>query len=377
MIRDSARTFFDEHATLPAVRIAAASVGGYDAALWQQMVEFGWVGVAIPQAYGGSGLGCVELSILASEQGRRLVPSPWFPTVCLAAPLIRQLATDEQQARWLPQIAAGSLTACVALSGSTGGPDDYGAGVTFEHTSQGLRLTGAAHFVIGGASADLVLVVARDKSSGADALSVYALSPTLSGVVIKPQKMLDSTRSMATIQLNAVDVDRSALLGVAGGASAPLARVIDQARILLAAEAVGAAEWTLEAVTAHAKERIQFGRVIGSFQAVKHRLADMLVLVEAAKSMSWYAACANDELPEPEVRMAASSAKSYCVDALYNNAANAIQLYGGMGFTWDHHAHLYFRRARALTTLLGSSVWQRERLATLLGLGAAASVPQF
>ena len=184
--------------------------------------------------------------------------------------------------------------------------------------------------------------------------------------------MLDLTRPMSRVELSAVAVGREQLLGEPGTAGAAVEEALDLARIALASEALGGAERVLEMTTAYVKERLQFGRPIGSFQAVKHRLADMMIEVEAAKSAAWYAACVADER-RAELAEAAAIAKSYCCDAFFDCAANAIQLHGGIGFTWEHQAHLYFKRARATATLLGSPAWQRERLVRGFASGAAAT----
>jgi len=183
--------------------------------------------------------------------------------------------------------------------------------------------------------------------------------------------MLDLTRPMSRVELNGVAVEPQQVLGEAGAAGGgAIAAALDRARIALASEALGGAERVLEMTTAYVKERLQFGRPIGSFQAIKHRLADMMIEVEAAKSAAWYAACVADERPE-ELAEAAAIAKSYCCDAFFDCAANAIQLHGGIGFTWEHDAHLYFKRARATATLLGSPAWHRERLVRHFATGAA------
>jgi alkylation response protein AidB-like acyl-CoA dehydrogenase len=186
---------------------------------------------------------------------------------------------------------------------------------------------------------------------------------------------MDLTRPMATIRLERVAVASEEILGVPEEAGPGIAEALQRARIALAAEAVGGAESVLEMTVAHAKQRVQFGRPIGSFQAVKHRLADMMVLVEAGKSAVWYAACVADEIPG-ELPEASAIAKAACSDAFVNCAGNAIQLHGGIGFTWEHDAHLYFKRARSTATLLGSPAWQREVLAATIGLGTG-KLPRF
>ena len=377
LIRDSARAFFATQASSEKVRAILQSPLGYDPAVWSQMAsEMGWAGMAIPERFGGSGLGMVELSILQHEQGRRLYPSPFFATVCLAAPIITALGTEAQKSELLGRIAAGQARMAVALTGPRGIPGCAGITAELQRTGKGLRLRGESSFVIYGHAYDVLLVAARAPRTHADeGVSVIVVEAGTPGVSVERLTMLDLTRPMAHLEFD-IEVDAQSVLGEAGDAGQGLEDSLQLARIALAAEAVGGAEWTLEMTTAYAKQRIQFGRPIGSFQAVKHRLADMMVLLEAARSASWYAACVADEQPG-ELAEAAAIAKASCSDAFFDCAANAIQLHGGIGFTWEHDAHLYFKRARAVSTLLGDPAWQREQLACLLTGGAPVSPISF
>jgi alkylation response protein AidB-like acyl-CoA dehydrogenase len=374
LIREAARDFLGERADAARARAAMTAPGGYDANLWRQMsTELGWTGLAIAQRYGGSGLGWVELCILQEEQGRRLVASPFFATAALAAPLIDAAASEPQRAEFLGSIAAGRVRFGCALTGADGRPPGAGVTVVLEERAGRFTLNGVSDFVIHADSADQLLVLARAPGSQGDAgLSIAIVPASSTGVSIRPHVMLDLTRPMSRVEFQGVAVSREQLLGEPGAAAAAVEQGLDLARIALAAEAVGGAEQVLEITTAYAKERVQFGRPIGSFQAVKHRLADMMIEVEAAKSAALYAASVADEAPS-ELAEAAATAKSYCCDAFFDCAANAVQLHGGIGFTWEHMAHLYFKRARATATLLGSPAWQRERLVRLIAGGAAAS----
>ena len=370
MIRASARDFLNGY---PSERMRAAmhAPGGYDAALWRQMAgELGWSGLAIPERYGGAGLGWVELCILQEEQGRRLVASPFFATVAMAASIVREAATEAQREAFLKPIASGSVRIACALSGDDGRPPPEGASLRLEAGSGGLTLHGVSDFVIHADSADLLLVLARAGDSGQ--LAAIVLPAATPGITITPHVMLDLTRPMSRIEFQDVSVEPGQRLGEDGVATQAVVRGLNLARIALAAEALGGAERILEMTAEYAKQRVQFGRPIGSFQALKHRLADMMVEVEAAKSAAWYAACVADEGSD-ELAEAAAIAKSYCCDAFYGCAANAIQLHGGIGFTWEHDAHLYFKRARASCSLLGSPAWHRERLLRILGRGEAVT----
>ncbi|HKD55186.1 MAG TPA: acyl-CoA dehydrogenase family protein [Steroidobacteraceae bacterium] len=374
LIREAARDLLGARADAAHVRAAMAAPGGYDADLWRQMsTELGWTGLAIPQSYGGAGLGWVELCILQEEQGRHLVASPFFATAALAAPLIEAAASETQRAELLGRIAAGEVRFGCALTGADGRPPCAAVTVVLEERGGRFSLNGVSDFVVHGDSADLLLVLARAPGSQGDAgISVAVIPAGSSGVSIHPHVMLDLTRPMSRVEFRGVTVSREQLLGEPGAAAAAVEQGLDLARIALAAEAVGGAEQVLEMTTAYAKERVQFGRPIGSFQAVKHRLADMMIEVEAAKSAAWYAASVPAEA-RGELAEAAATAKSYCCDAYFDCAANAVQLHGGIGFTWEHMAHLYFKRARATATLLGSPAWQRERLVRLIAGGAAAA----
>ncbi len=371
LIRANAREFLDGYDSARR-RAALQAPGGYEGALWAQISgELGWSGLAIEEDAGGSGLGWIELCILQEELGRRLVASPFFSTVALAGALIRSLSAGEERRALLARIAGGLRIAC-ALCGKDGRPPPAGLALELAGPAGRRRLRGSSDFVIHADSADLILVLARDDGGALHAVLVPAAAP---GLGIHSHVMLDLTRPMARLEFTGVAVSEAQLLG-GPVAAAALERALDLARVALAAEALGGAEQVLEMTTEYAKQRQQFGRAIGSFQALKHRLADMMVEVEAAKSAAWYAACVADEDPA-QLAEAAATAKSYCCDAFFNCAASAIQLHGGIGFTWEHDAHLYFKRARATSSLLGSPAWQRERLLRTLGLGAGAVAPLY
>jgi len=371
MIRSSARELLLARAGAAQRRETLARPGGYDRELWRTLGELGWMGLAIAPEYGGAGLGWVELCILEEEQGRMLLASPFFATSALAAPLIAAAADEEQRRTLLPRIARGELRIACALAGTEGRPPPEGIEVVLAGGGAQFELSGVSELVIHADSADLLLVLARAAHSPTD-LSVAVIPAATAGVSIQPHVMLDLTRPMSRVELEGVALTRQQLLGEPGAAGAALAHALDRARVALASEALGGAEQVLEMTSAFVKERIQFGRPVGSFQAVKHRLADMMIAVEAARSAAWYAACVADERPE-ELAEAAAIAKSYCCDAFFDCAASAIQLHGGIGFTWEHDAQLYFKRARATATLLGSPAWLRERLVRRFAGGAAVT----
>ena len=374
LIRESARSYLAARAGAAQVRAAMGEPAGYDQQLWQEMAgELGWTGLAIPEAYGGAGLGWVELCILQEEQGRRLVASPFFATAALAAPVIAAAGSEGQRSALLRRIATGEARFACALSGSDGQPPCAGVSVRLASHAGGFTLSGVSDFVIHADAADLLLVLARaPDTQGDDAISVAVLPASTQGITIRPHVMLDLTRPMSRVEFDDVSVSREQLLGEPGRAAEAVGNGLNLARIALASEALGGAEQVLEMTVAYVKERKQFGRPIGSFQALKHRRADMMIVVEAAWSAAWYAACAAQE-QATELAEAAAIAKSYCCDAFFDCAASAIQLHGGLGFTWEHEAHLYLKRARATATLLGSPGWLRERLVRMFASGEAAS----
>lgn len=341
MIADTARAFFVENATSERTRAAMAG-DGVDRALWQAFCgELGLGGVGISEELGGAGLGMVELAILAECAGATVAALPLLGHV-MATRALAAAGADEQRATWLPRLIAGEAVAAfatatdVAVSGNT--------------------LSLAADFVPHGASADLFVI-----ASGARAWLVEADTP---GVSVTPHLTMDQTRPLATL----------ALAGAASqelpGGPEELAAAQRAGLVVLAAEALGGAQEALDRTVAYAKERVQFGRPIGSFQAYKHRLADMMVEIEQARSAVYWAACAIDEGSD-EADLALHSAKSFSADTFFMCAANMIQLHGGIGFTWEHDTHLFFKRARSIQTLLGTGAWHREQVARLM-LGEAA-----
>ncbi|MBS0366513.1 MAG: acyl-CoA/acyl-ACP dehydrogenase [Proteobacteria bacterium] len=369
LIREAVRELCAQHATSARVRAAIATEEGFGRDTWSALAAAGWLGTAVPAEHGGMGLGNVELAIVQQEFGRRLLPSPFLACAVLAARAIALAGTQGQRASLLPAIADGSAIATLAVTGESGAPGPGAIEAVLERDGAAWRLEGGACFVPWGHVADLLVVAAREARGGG--VSLLALPADSPGVAREKLTMLDLTRPMARLRFASVPVTPLQVLGAAGGAAEALEHTLDLALIAVAAEQTGTAEGALEMTTEYAKQRIQFGRPIGSFQAVKHRLADMMVQVEACKSAVYYAACTADE-GGAELPQAAALAKAWCSDAAANCTANAIQLHGGIGFTWEHDAHLYFKRARAAGTLFGSSTWHRERIAGHIGLTPVA-----
>jgi alkylation response protein AidB-like acyl-CoA dehydrogenase len=360
MLRSTVRTFVDRSYPESKVRELMAGESGNDPALWRQMADqLGLQGLAISEKHGGSGFGFQEVAIVMEELGRALVPAPFLASVVQAGTYLVHCGDDAAQADYLPGIADGTSIATLAIAEEAGQWDLSRLSLT---ASEGAKLSGAKLFVLDGGTADLILVAAREPDGG---LSVYAVDGAAAGLTVDRPPTLDQTRKLAHLTF---DDTPARLVGPRGGAAPALEMALHASAVALAMEAVGGAQRALDMAVGYAKIRHQFGRPIGSFQAVKHKCADMLVEVESARSAAYYGVwCAserNDELP-----LLASLAKSVCADAYFQVAGDNIQVHGGIGYTWEHPAHLYFKRAKSTQILLGDSAYHRDRLATLAGIG--------
>ncbi len=360
-LRRYAQHWLSEHSGSADVRRQMES--GYDAGLWQSMAEMGWQAMTIPEAFGGAGFGFLELFVLLEEQGKTLLPSPFFSTVVLAANALILGGTDDQRKEWLPAIAAGEMTATLAHVEQAGSwtVDDVATSASAD--GHEWVINGTKGFVIDGATAALVVVAARSE----DGIDLFLVPADTPGLSIRPLEAMDQTRPLAEMAFVDVRVPASALLGKPGSGASTLERVYDIACVALAAEQVGGAQRCLDMAVGYAKERRQFGRPIGSFQAIKHKCAEMLVELEAAKSAAYYAAWAV-AVESPEMSRVVPLAKAYCSEAFFHCAAENIQIHGGIGFTWEHDAHLYFKRAKSAELMFGPPAAHRRRLAIELGL---------
>ena len=366
-LRRSVRRFLEDKSPISEVRRLMETTEGYDPKVWAQMGnELGLQSLHIPEAYGGQGYSFVELVVVLEEMGRALLCAPFFASVCLAANAILAAGTEEQKAALLPGIASGETIATVAFTEANGRWD--ASGVTMEATpdgARGYRIDGTKMFVLDGHVANLIVVAARSAGSGgAEGVSLFTVDAEAPGLTRTALSTMDQTRKQARLEFSGVPATP---LGQEGAGWAGLSRTLDQAAVCLAAEQVGGAQRCLDMSVEYAKVRIQFGRPIGSFQAIKHKCADMLLEVESAKSAAYYAGWAaaedNDELP-----VVASLAKAYCSEAYFHAAAENIQIHGGIGFTWEHDAHLYFKRAKSSEILLGDATYHRELLAQRIGI---------
>lgn len=365
-IADAARTYLDDHAGFEPLRRAIDSGARIDRGLWQGFArDMGFAGLGIAEAHGGSGLGPMELALVSEELGRCLAPIPFFESAILAAGLIDAVGDDDARARLLPRIASGESIATLAARDSHGAPLPEAVGPVLAAG----RLTGAAHFVPFGDSADLLLVLARE----ATGLALLAVPAGAAGVRIEPLVTLDLTRPMAHVHFD-LAIDADALIGTGPAVTQGFWQAWSRAGIFLAAEQLGLADRSLAETLSYARERVQFGRVIGSFQAMKHRMADMKLHIDEARSaVEW----AVETLARGEDPMlAAHGARVRSTEAALHCAADAIQLHGGIGFTWEHHAHLFLKRARSAATLLDPPNHYRERIARVLLDGQSLEISE-
>jgi alkylation response protein AidB-like acyl-CoA dehydrogenase len=368
-LRRAARRFLEVASSEERVRSAMETERGYDQATWEQLSEeLAWTALTIPEEYGGLGMSYLDLHPLMEEMGRALLCSPFFSTICLGANALLLGGSEEQKERYLPGIAAGETTATLAFAERNNRMNAVGVEATHAKSGSGYILRGDKSYVLDGHTADLLIVAARSAgSAGAEGVSLFLVPGDTDGLKRSWLPTMDQTRRLASVELRDVTVADDALLGQEGKGWELCERTLDLARIALAAEQVGAAEMCLDMSVEYAKVRNQFGRPIGSFQSIKHKCADMLTMVESARSAAFYASAlaaqGNEDLEE-----AASSAKAYCSDTFFHCAAETIQIHGGIGFTWEHAAHIYFKRAKATEILFGDPSFHRERVAQRMGL---------
>ena len=368
LLRNTARKFFENECPSDTVRKLMETPEGMSAELWKKLAEQGWLGLIFPEPYDGMALGLVDLVVLMEEMGRAVAPGPYFSTVLLGGLAILEAGSDAQKKEWLPRIAAGDKRVALAWMEPSAqlGP----AGVTLTAAEKGgtYTLSGTKLFVHDAHTADALVVAARTRpGAGPDGVSLFLLPKGTKGLAVTLLPTMDQTRKLCEVACSDVTVGADALLGAAGAGWTPLSRVLDRATVALCAEMCGGAQKVLDMTVEYAKIRQAFGRPIGSYQGVKHRAADMLVDVENSKSITYYAAWALDE-NSPEAQLAVSMAKAYVSDAFRRVAAAGIQLHGGIGFTWEHDLHLYFKRAKGSEFTFGDATYHRERVAQLVNL---------
>ena len=360
-LRKMVRRFLDDKSPETEVREQMATADGYDKSVWKQMAEeLGLQALGIPEEFGGQGFGPVEQYVVFEEMGAALLCAPYFSTVALAANALLESGDDKAKAEYLPGIAEGDTIATLALNDDAGSWVVADTSTTASGSGDSYAINGVKNYVIDGSTASLILVSAKTDKG----LSLFAVAGDAAGLTRTALPTMDQTRKQSRLEF----VNTPArLIGTDGGAEAGLKVALQKAAALLGAEQVGGSQRVLDNAVAYAKERVQFGRPIGSFQAIKHKAADMLLEVESAKSAAYYAAYCSQENSD-DLAVAASLAKSYCSEAYFHCAGENIQIHGGIGFTWEHHAHLYFKRAKSSELLLGDPAYHREILAQLLGI---------
>ena len=356
--RSVLRRFLEEASPPSEVRRLMQTEEGWEQGSWRDINrQLGLAAVHIPEAYGGQGFGFVELGIVLEEMGRVLLCAPYFSSAVLAASAIMNAATEAQKRALLPPIAAGDKIATLAFTEPNGRWDATGIETVATPTGSRFRLDGAKSFVLDGHTADLIVTVARVPGSVGDTgLAFFAVEGTAAGLARRALKTLDPTRKLARLDFRSVEAE---LLGEAGAGAAPLAKTLRQAAACLANEMVGGAEKLRQSALDYANLRVQFGRPIASFQSMKHKQADMLVDVELARSAAFRAAMAAAE-DDADLPAIASLAKACASDAYVQTAIHAIQIHGGIGFTWDNDTQLWFKRAKSSEVFLGDPAYHRE-----------------
>lgn len=359
-LREFVRNFLEEKSAEAAVREQMETDEGFDPDVWQQMSEqMGLQSLIVPEEFGGQGFGYVELIVVLEEMGRALLCAPFFSSVVLAANTLIHSGDETAKADLLPKIASGTI-ATLAFTEENGKWDESGITMQASESSNGYTLDGSKMYVLDGNTAEIILVAAKT----ANGVSLFHVDAGADGLTRTSLATMDQTRKQSKLDFSGTP---ATLIGEEGKGWDTLSTVLDLAAVGLAAEQVGGAQMCLDMAVEYAKVRVQFGRPIGSFQAIKHKCADMLLEVESAKSAAYYAGwCAaemNDELPST-----ASLAKAYCSEAYFHAAAENIQIHGGIGFTWEHPAHLYFKRAKSSELLFGDPTYHRELLAQRIGI---------
>src|SRR5215469_2542235 len=364
-LRESVRRFLADRAPLPRVRELMETDHGTDPEVWRQAgAQLGLQGIAIPEEYGGSGFSFAEQAIVLEELGSALYTGPYLASAVLAATALLNSQDEQAKRDLLPGIASGATVATLAFTEDNGSWEPDAIRLAATRDDHGWRLDGHKNFVLGGHCADLILALART----GDGLSLFAVdaraADSADGLTRKQLQTLDQTRTLGRLEFSALP---ARLIGASGEGGPILDRTLDVAAIALAAEQLGGAQRALDMAVAYAKIRHQFGRPIGSFQAIKHRCADLLLEMESLRSAVGYAAAAVAE-DSPEVPVLAALVQALASDTYFHVAAENIQIHGGIGFTWEHDAHLYFKRAKSTELFLGDASYHRERLATRIGI---------
>lgn len=365
-IAKEARRFLEKESPMEFVREMFEDERGYTDSLWKKMSEMDWMKIRIPEAYGGAEMDQLDLCILLEEMGRAVMPGPYFSSVQLAAEVILAAGSEDQKKEYLPKIAEGKLIGTLALSEPESGADTDYIQMSAQKNGDGYVLSGVKLAVPDAHAADFIVVAARTEpgSDPNQGVSLFIVDTHTEGLVVSLLPSMDGTRKLCAVEFK--DVKASAVLGTVNQGRAPLNKVLQRAQVGLAAECIGGAQRAMELATDYAKTRVQFGQPIGAFQAIKHTCAQMFVEVESCRSLLYWAAWAQDHADEKEAALAASAAKSYCGEAYTKVASRALQVHGGIGFTWENDIHLYLKRAKGNELTLGDPAFHREKIVQLL-----------
>jgi alkylation response protein AidB-like acyl-CoA dehydrogenase len=370
-LRDGVATVLAAECPPATVReLVEARVAGKDASadgLWEQMVALGWPALTVPEPVGGLGLGTVELAVVLEQLGRAIAPGPLLPTISQFVPAVLEAGSPEQHERFLRPVAESGAAGTLAIAEVTGSFVPETVGATATPTGGGYVLAGAKHTVMeAGPAAEVVVVARMPGTTGADGVGAFVVPADR--VTITPVAALDPTRELATVELAGVEVPADRVLGEPGPATAAaLRRALETATVGLAASAVGTAQAVFDMALSYAKEREQFGVPIGSFQSMKHKFADMLILLERARALAYFAALTLAE-DDPRRTLSASMAKAAAGDAIARIAKEGIQIHGGIGYTWEHDVHLYVRRLQSDGVLFGAAEVHRSVIADQIGV---------
>lgn len=364
LLQSSARDFLAAECPTAFVREMMRSADGFSRAFHEKIAQLGWTGLVVPEKYGGLGLGMLDLAVLAEEMGRVVMPGPYFPSAVLAALALRKGSSTKLKKEWLPRLAAGDAIGSLALLEESDCVEAEGINVRCVKTRQGFKLDGKKMFVADAHVADFLVVAARRRGRGEAAVSLFVVPCDLPGVTVTQLRSIDQTRRPCEVVFRGVKLPSHACLAEEGRGWEILSRVLDAASIVLAADCLGGAQRSLEMAVEYSKVRQQFGRAIGSFQAVKHMAAEIVSEIEPARSLVWYAAYAYDH-ERSRASLAASMAKARMSDVYARASNRAVQIHGGIGFTWEHDMHLWFKRAKWNESAFGDAAYHRERIARL------------
>jgi len=367
LLARTAREFLATESDATTVRRLAEDAHAFSPELFRKIVEQGWTGLLVPEAYGGLGLGMLDAAVLLTELGRALTPAPVLSSAVLATSLLCSAGSAAQRKQWLPRLASGEVLATVAWLEEGDRLDPAGVALKPRRVRSGLRLAGSKLFVYDAEIAHLLIVAVRTGAgSGETGVSLLLVPRDTPGITVVPLPTIDVTRRVYEVTFDDVVVPPEQMLGPEGKAWKHLARLLDVASVAIAAESQGGAERALEMAVEYAKVREQFGRPIGSFQAVKHMAAECFSEIEPSRSLLWYAAWAQDGSPRDASR-AASMAKARLGDVYSRTTDTSVQIHGGIGFTWEHDIHFWFKRARCNEAAFGNPTFHRERVAALSG----------